>query len=254
MAGNKKVVRLMSSCYPLEVNTKMPKLEDEDGTTEFTYSLGNTRVTMKITEVISSSGGVKQVYIDFCENSGKGSLAKLNLRLSENKRYGILCNFMNTSFEGSYNSKKNHYYAPPLPEREVLTYYSLESGCGGCFTLEKKKKDEYGVVVTVKVTHDFIVGEETMHVKVKIGYADGGGEKGLKVEVDGPVKLTMEYVKHVVSRSERKMLTAIEKASTDGDGAVDSGRKRIQMDALTKLEIEPHTVVPCNKYAAYIKE
>ncbi|ESW10990.1 hypothetical protein PHAVU_009G256000 [Phaseolus vulgaris] len=224
MAGNKSVVRFMSSGYPLEVNTKMQKLEDEDGTTEFTYSLGNTHVTMKITEKICSSGGVKQVYIDLFENSGKGSFANLNLRLSENKRYGILCNFMNTTFGGSYNSIKNHYYAPPLPEREVVRYYSLESGCGGCFTLEKKKH-EYGVVVRVKATHDFIVGEETMHVKVKIGYDDGGREKGLNVEVDGPVKLTTEYVNYVVSRSERKMWTAIE-ASND---AVETGRKGITM-------------------------
>jgi len=77
----------------------------------------------------------------------------------------------------------------------------------------------------VKATHDFILGEETMHVKVKIGYADGGREKGLNVEVDGPVKLTTDYRNHVVSRSERKMWTEIE-ASND---AVDTGRKGITM-------------------------
>ena len=64
-----------------------------------------------------------------------------------------------------------------------------------------------------------------MHVKVKIGYADGGREKGLNVEVDGPVKLTTDYRNHVVSRSERKMWTEIE-ASND---AVDTGRKGITM-------------------------
>jgi len=56
-----------------------------------------------------------------------------------------------------------------------------------------------------------VKGEETMHVKVRIRYDEG--EEGLNVEVEGPVKLTTDYMNHVVSRSERKMLSAI-KGST----------------------------------------
>ncbi|KAK7354854.1 hypothetical protein VNO80_20396 [Phaseolus coccineus] len=251
MAGNKKVLRLFSSGYPLEVNTNMQKFEDEDGTTEFTYSLGNILVTMKITEKICS-GCVKQVYIDLFQNNGMGSFAKLTLQLSENKRYGILCNYMNTTFGGSYSSIKNNYCAPPLPEREVIRYFSLESGSGGCFTLEKKKDEYDATVVRVKATHDFIVGEETMHVKVKIGYDDGGREKGLNVEVDGPVKLTTDYMNYVVSRSERKMLTAIEEASNGA--AVDTGRKSLKMEIRNSNE-KPHEIIPYSpKYLVVRKE
>jgi len=211
MQGNKSVVRLKSSGFPLEVNTRTLKYNYEDGSTgfssEITYSLGNTVVTINVTQEIYS-GRVNAVYMDLSEGTGMGSFANLGLRVTRNKRYGILCNYMNTLFGGSYDSLKENYCAPPLPEREVVRYICGESGCGGCFTLEKKKKED-GAVVRVQATHDFIVGEETMHVKVKIRNDDGG----LKVEVEGPVKLTTDYMNHVVSGMRRKMRSAIE-AST----------------------------------------
>ncbi|CAJ1963248.1 unnamed protein product [Sphenostylis stenocarpa] len=225
MQGNKSIVRLKSSGSPLEVNTKMQKSNNEGGTSEFSvemciiYSLTNTLVTMKTTEE-GFAGCVKAVYVDLSEDSGKGSFANLSLRVTRNERYGILCNYMNTKFVGSYDSFQENYSVPPLPDREVIRYSCRESGSGGCFTLEKKK-DEDGVVKRVKVTHDFVFGEETMHVKVKIRNDDGGREEGLNVEVEGPVKLTTDYMNHVISRTERKMRSVIEasKVPVIGNGA-----------------------------------
>ncbi|BAT80342.1 uncharacterized protein HKW66_Vig0091420 [Vigna angularis] len=206
MQGNKSVVRLKSSRL-LEVNTKTQKYKAKDGTTRFssetTYSLGDTVVTIDITQEICS-GRVKTVYVDISEDTGKGSFAKLEMRVTRNKRYGILCNYMNTTFGGSYNSAKENYCAPPLPEREMVRYICCENDCGGCFTLEKKKEEKHGTVVRVQATHDFMVGEETMHMKVKIKNDDKGrGE--LNVEVEGPVKLTKDYMNHVVLGMRNKM-------------------------------------------------
>ncbi|WVZ19855.1 hypothetical protein V8G54_007177 [Vigna mungo] len=254
MQGNKSVVRLKSSRFPLEVNTKTLKYNAQDGTTGFssetTYSLGDTLVTINITQEICS-GRVKAVYIDISEDTGKGSFAKLSMRVTRNKRYGILCNYMNTLFGGSYNSVKENYCAPPLPEREMVHYICGESGCGGCFTLEKKK-EEYGAVVRVQVTHDFMVGEETMHMKVKIKNDDKGREEeGLNVEVEGPVKLTRDYMNHVVSGMRKKMLTAIETStvslvkngtvqhsSKDGSREIDS-RVKLTMSRVRSYEGKP---------------
>ncbi|XP_014499141.1 uncharacterized protein LOC106760193 [Vigna radiata var. radiata] len=206
--------RLKSSGFPLEVNTKRLKYNYEGGTTgfssEITYSLGNTLVTINVTQEIYS-GRVNAVYIDLSEDSGNGSFANLSLQVTRNKRYGILCNYMNTFFGGSYDSFKENYCAPPLPDREVIRYICRDSGCGGCFILKKKKED--GEVVKMQATHDFIVGEETMHVKVKIKNNGGVREEGLNVEVEGPMKLTTDYMNHVVSSMTRKMRGAI-KAST----------------------------------------
>ncbi|XP_047167860.1 uncharacterized protein LOC124836725 [Vigna umbellata] len=215
MQGNKSVVRLKSTGFPLEVNTKRLKYNYEGGTTgfssEITYSLGITLVTINITQEICS-GRVKAVYIDLSEVSGKDSFANLSLQVTRNNKYGILCNYMNTLFGGSYDSFKENYCAPPLPDREVIRYICHDSGCGGCFILEKKKED--GAVIKMQATHDFIVGEETMHVKVKIKNNDGVREEGLNVEVEGPMKLTTDYMNHVVSNMTRKMRSAIE-ASTE---------------------------------------
>jgi len=227
MAGNKRVVKLISSTHPLEVNTKMQRAEDEGGTMEFTYSHNKTTLTMKITQEICS-GSLKALCIHLVEKTGKGS-ATLTLRVTENMTYGILCNYLKTKFVGSYDSDKDNYCRPPFLEREVVGYFCHESGSGGCFTLEKEKA-ECGAVVRVKATHDFIVGEETMHVKVRIMYDER--KKGLNVEVEGPLKLTTEYMKHVLSRSERRMCAAIEpstevkdavKPGTEGNDAVDPG-------------------------------
>ncbi|BAT80341.1 hypothetical protein LR48_Vigan635s007700 [Vigna angularis] len=216
MEGNKSVVRLKYTRFPLEVNTKRLKYNYEGGTTglssEITYSLGSTLVTINVTQEIYS-GSVNAVYIDLSEDSGNGSFANLSLRVTRNQRYGILCNYMNTLFGGSYDSLKEKYCAPPLPETEVVRYICGDSGCGGCFTLKKKKDYDDDEVVRMQATHDFIVGEETMHVKVKIKNDDNVGEGGLNVEVEGPMKLTTDYTNHVISSMTKKMRSAIE-AST----------------------------------------
>jgi len=112
MQENKSAVRFKSSGYPLEMNTKMQKSKDEGGTTEFTYSLGKTLVTMNITEKICS-GCVKVVFINLFEDSGRGSSANLSLFVTENIRYGILCNYMNTKF-----IRLRRITAPHLYQRE----------------------------------------------------------------------------------------------------------------------------------------
>ena len=66
----------------------------------------------------------------------------------------------------------------------------------------------------MKATHDFVVGEETMHGTIRTRIRNGGGgREGLDVEVEGPVKLTRDYMNHVVSRMERKVKSEME-AST----------------------------------------
>ncbi|RDX98953.1 hypothetical protein CR513_18062, partial [Mucuna pruriens] len=210
MQGNKSAVRLKCVGSPLEVSTEMQK-SSVGQTGEFsvemsiTYSLGKTLVTLNITEE-GFAGCVNVVYIDLSENSGKGSSANLNLRVTRNERYGILCNYMNTKFVGSYDSFKENYCVPPLPDMELIRYFCRESGSGGCFRVEKKK-DENDVVERVKATHDFVVGEETMHVKIKIR---NDGREGLNVEVEGPAKLTTDYMNQVNSRIQRKMKSEME--------------------------------------------
>ncbi|KAK8466082.1 hypothetical protein PHAVU_009G255500 [Phaseolus vulgaris] len=233
MAGNKRVVKLISSTHPLEVNTKMQRAEDESGTMEFTYSHNNTLLTMKITQEICS-GSVKALCIHLEEKTGKGS-ATLTLRVTENMTYGILCNYLKTKFVRCYDSDKDNYCMPPFLEREVVSYLCRESGSGGCFTLEKKK-EECGAVVRVKATHDFIVGEETMHVKVRIRYDDDESKKELKVEVEGPVKLTTEYMKHVLSKSERRMCAAVEASTVGNDAVKASTEVKDAVQASTKVK------------------
>ncbi|ESW10985.1 hypothetical protein PHAVU_009G255500 [Phaseolus vulgaris] len=199
MAGNKRVVKLISSTHPLEVNTKMQRAEDESGTMEFTYSHNNTLLTMKITQEICS-----------------GSVKALCIHLEE-------------------KTDKDNYCMPPFLEREVVSYLCRESGSGGCFTLEKKK-EECGAVVRVKATHDFIVGEETMHVKVRIRYDDDESKKELKVEVEGPVKLTTEYMKHVLSKSERRMCAAVEASTVGNDAVKASTEVKDAVQASTKVK------------------
>lgn len=254
MQRNKSVVRLKSGGSPLEINTQMQKSrEGETETGEFsvgmciTYSLGKTLVSLSITEE-GFAGRVNLVHIDISEDSGKDSSANLNLRVTKNERYGILCNYMNTKFVGSYDSFKENYCVPPLPDREVIRYFCRDGGgSGGCFTLEKKKSDDDGVVTErMKATHDFVVGEETMHVKIRIRIRNGGGgREGLDVEVEGPVKLTRDYMNHVVSRMERKVKSEMEastvalvrnaavgqrwpKGSNDGEDGGDDSRMHMQ--------------------------
>lgn len=108
MQRNKSVVRLKSGGSPLEINTQIQKSrEGETETGEFsvgmciTYSLGKTLVSLSITEE-GFAGRINVVYIDISEDSGKGSFANLYLRVTKNERYRILCNYVNTKFEGSY--------------------------------------------------------------------------------------------------------------------------------------------------------
>ncbi|XP_020205942.1 uncharacterized protein LOC109791098 [Cajanus cajan] len=201
MRANKNVV-MLKSVGSLEVNTQMQQSTDFQtgkfsSQTCITYLLGKTRVTLNVT-----LEDANVVHINLSEDSGKGSSANLYLVVTRNDRYGIICNYMNTKFMGSYDSCKENYCAPPLQDREVIRCLCRESGPGGCFTVVKKK-DENDVTERVKAaTYNFIVGEETMHVKIRIRKE---GREGLKVEVEGPVKLTTEYMIHVVSRMEEKM-------------------------------------------------
>lgn len=103
---------LKSGIFLLQVNTEMQKSrEGETGEVSagmcITYSLGKTLVTLSITEE-GFAGRVNLVHIDISEGSGKDSSANLNLRVTKNERYGILCNYMNTKFVGSYDSFKEN--------------------------------------------------------------------------------------------------------------------------------------------------
>ena len=100
----------------------------------------------------------------------------------------------------------------------------------------EKKKEECGAVVRVKVKYDFIVGEETMHVKVRIRYDDDESKKGLNVDVEGSLKLTTEYIKHVLSRSERRMCAAVEASRVGNDAVEASTEVKDVVEASTEVK------------------
>ncbi|KAG4946250.1 hypothetical protein JHK87_042257 [Glycine soja] len=69
--------------------------------------------------------------------------------------------------------------------------------------MEKKKAiANSNVVERVKVTHSFVVGDETLNVKVKIINVS---RVGLRVDVDGPVKVAMNYSEYVLQKMKEKM-------------------------------------------------
>ncbi|MCH94780.1 hypothetical protein A2U01_0015747 [Trifolium medium] len=155
---------------------------------------------------MGSNGRVNVVYVDLAETNGKGSSANLNLRVIRNERYGVLCT-MNSKLAGSFDSFKEHYNVPPLPDTELVCYVCRETGSGGCFTLEKKKKVGVEVVEIVKATHAFVFDDEfVFDVKIKI--RDIGDR--LIVEVEGPMKLTMDYTKQMISKIRGKMENEME--------------------------------------------
>jgi len=89
----------------------------------------------------------------------------------------------------------NHYF-DHINNRNAFHNY-------GCFTMEKKKAiANSNVVERVKGTHSFVVGDETLNVKVKIINVS---RVGLRVDVDGPVKVAMNYSEYVLQKMKEKM-------------------------------------------------
>ncbi|RDY06585.1 hypothetical protein CR513_09404, partial [Mucuna pruriens] len=208
--SNKSVIRLKSGGPPLEVKTWQKATSSKTGAFSaeryITYSVGKRLLSLNIAQM-GCAGRVNIVTLDLSEQSCKGGAANLNLRFIQNDRYGVLCN-TKSKFEGSFDSFKENYCVPPLPDAELVCYFCRETGCGGCFTLEKKKGNDDDVVERVKVTHAFVVDDElNVSVQVKIVSERGGG---LRVEVEGPMKLTMDYTKQTVSRIRGKMESEIE--------------------------------------------
>ncbi|KAG5116457.1 hypothetical protein JHK84_042570 [Glycine max] len=97
-------------------------------------------------------------------------------------------------FKGNVTSL-NHYF-DHINNRNAFHNY-------GCFTMEKKKAiANSNVVERVKGTHSFVVGDETLNVKVKIINVS---RVGLRVDVDGPVKVAMNYSEYVLQKMKEKM-------------------------------------------------
>ncbi|KAK7303701.1 hypothetical protein RJT34_14614 [Clitoria ternatea] len=211
MQGNKSVIRLKSGGPPLEVNTTQKTTNSKNGVFSvekfITYSVGKRLLSLNITQT-GYAGRVKIVSFDLSEQSGKGGSANLNLRFVKNDRYGILCN-TKTKFAGSYDSFKENYLVPPLADTELVCYFCRGTGSGGCFTLEKMRgKQNYVAVERVKATHAFVIDDElNFNVKIKIMNVR---DTGLSVEVEGPMKLTMDYTKQCISRIRGKMESEME--------------------------------------------
>lgn len=217
MQGSKSVIRLNSWGPPLEINNVVQKSTNSSKRGVFsekrciTYTLGKRLLSLNITKT-GSNGRVNVVYLDLTEVNGKGSSANLNLRIIRNDRYGVLCS-INTKLAGSYDSFKEHYNVPPLPDTELLCYVCRDTGSGGCFTLEKKKGNTSVAVESVKATHAFVIDDELVfNVKMKI--RDMRDIGGLSVEVEGPMRLTIDYTKQVISRIRGKMESEMEASSS----------------------------------------
>ncbi|KAG5005955.1 hypothetical protein JHK85_024497 [Glycine max] len=207
-SGGFMMLTLKSGGFPVEVNTQKLKRTDSRQTGVFsverfiTYSVvGMQRLlSLKITKVIKAEK-VNIVNLSFAEKSGKSSLANLKLQIIRNDRYGVLC-FMDNELSGSYELRKINYCVPAL-DTEIVCYVCRESGDRSCFTLEKKKANDYSnVVERVKGTHSFVVGDETLNVKVKI---TNDSRVGLRVDVDGPVKVATDYSEYVLEKIQEKI-------------------------------------------------
>lgn len=205
MQGNKSVIKLNPRRPPLEINDVQNTTTNKTGifsTKRFiTYTLGKRHLSLTITNT-GSQTRINVVNIDLTETNGKGATANLNLRIIRNQRYGILCN-MNTKLSGSYDSFKEHYNVPPLPDTELVCYVCSETGCGGCFTLEKKED-------VVKATHAFVVDDDLVF-SVKVRIREMGDR--FSVEIEGPLKLTLDYTKQVISKIRGKMESEMESAT-----------------------------------------
>ncbi|XP_027339216.1 uncharacterized protein LOC113852985 [Abrus precatorius] len=203
MQGNKSVIKLNSG-GPVEVNSTMRRgIDKKTGVfiveRIITYSYGKRKFSLNITEVCKNDI-VNIVYLEGSEETESGSSATLSMRIIRSDRYGVLCN-MTSKLVGSYDMVKKNYSVPPLPESELVCYFCRQNGSGGCFSIEKKKSNN-NFVEMVKATHAFVVDEETINVKMKI---TNEGGVGLRVKVEGPVKLTKDYAKLVFGRIEEKM-------------------------------------------------
>ncbi|KAJ1380606.1 hypothetical protein SESBI_45884 [Sesbania bispinosa] len=231
MQGSKSVVKLNGG-PPLEINNVQKSINSKTGMFSekrcITYTIGKRLLSLNITKM-GCDGRVNVVYLDLNEINGKGSSANLNLRVIKNERYGVLCN-INSKLAGSYDSFKENYSVPPLPDTELICYVCRETGTGGCFTLEKKKLNSV-IVDSVKASHAFVIDDDLIfNVKIKIRDM----RDGLSVVVEGPVKLTMDYTKQVMSRIRGKMESemdasmlfhfknAIPRLPSNGDIAYDS--------------------------------
>jgi len=229
---------------PVVVNTIKQKLHEMETSVFYaiqrwiTYTVGKRLFYLKITENCKA-GVVYSVYIDLGEKSGTGSSAHFALKFIGNDRYGVLCD-MDYNFSGSspYDTRKKTYRVPPLPETELVCYTWLETGDGSCFTLEKRK-EESEVVETVKATHNFAVGHETLDMTVEIRKNRRGG---LCVEVEGPMKLTVEHADLVWGKIKEKMESEMRESEISFHGYASvlpppppshsSGRVSISMERL----------------------
>ncbi|KAK7354849.1 hypothetical protein VNO80_20389 [Phaseolus coccineus] len=145
---------------------------------------------------------VYSVNIEVREQFAESSGAQTSMWFVRNNRYDVLCS-VRTLSSGSYESFRRNYSAPSLPDIETTGLFCHMSGCGSFFTLEKKKFDASEVVERVKTTHAFLFGgDETLSVKVKI---TNDRKVGLRVEVERPVKLTLDYSYSVFEKMEEKM-------------------------------------------------
>ncbi|CAJ1963254.1 unnamed protein product [Sphenostylis stenocarpa] len=200
-------IALNSVGPPVVVNTIKQKFHDGETSMFYaiqrwiSYTVGKRLFYLKITENCKA-GLVYSVYIDLGEKSGTGSSAHFNLKFIGNDRYGVLCD-MDYNFFGSspYDTRKKSYCVPPLAETELVCYTWRETGDASCFTLEKKR-GESEVVERVKAAHNFAVGHETVDVTVEIRKDRRGG---LSVEVEGPLKLTVEHADRVWGEIKEKM-------------------------------------------------
>lgn len=209
-SSGKSVMRLKYGGAPLEVNTWQKANNDKTGVFSvercITYTVGKRLLSLNITQK-GCAGRVNMVSLDLSEQSAKGGSATLNMRFLQNERYGILSN-MKSKMAGSFDSFKENYCVPPLPDAELVCYFCRLTGLGSCLTLEKKKGYDDIAVERAKVTHAFVVDDElNVNVKIKIINVRGAG---LCLEVEGPLKLTMDYTKQSVSRIRGKMENEIE--------------------------------------------
>ncbi|CAJ1963256.1 unnamed protein product [Sphenostylis stenocarpa] len=211
---NSYLMRLNCGGPPLQVyDFKTPKYLDREEPGVFCvrrcikFSVGKRVCAFNITEK-SKEDRVYSVNIDVTEQSGKGSYAKTSMWFGMNNRYDILCS-VRSMLSGSYELFRQNYSVPTLPDIESTGFFCSMSGYGSYFTLEKKKLEKSEVVERVKSTHDFLVGgDETVNVKVKI---TNDKKVGLRVEVERPVKLTLDYSCRVFEKMEEKMEDEIQK-------------------------------------------
>ncbi|KAK7354853.1 hypothetical protein VNO80_20394 [Phaseolus coccineus] len=165
------------------------------------YLVGQRYLAFTITETCKADS-VILVCIDVKEEYGRGSSAILKLWFTANDRYGVLSS-MHTHLSGSFELVKHNYRVPPLPDTELACYFCPETGDGSIFTLEKKKGEGNGdVVEMVKGLHAFMVGDESVAIKLKIR---NDRRVGLRVEIENPMKLTMEYTNRVFLKMGQRM-------------------------------------------------